>query len=74
MSNAGFDAADSELMMVHADEARARLRSAAEDVDVAKVRDCGGVGLACCRARSVVARARAATMFEPWWCVVPRAA
>ena len=32
-------------------------RSAAEDVDVAKVRDCGGVGLACCRARSVVARA-----------------
>ena len=41
-----------------ADEARARLRSAAEDADVAKARGCSGVGLACCRARSVVARAR----------------
>ena len=39
-----------------ADEVRARLRSAPEDADVATARGCGGVGLACCSARSVVDR------------------
>ena len=40
-----------------ADEARAQLRSAVKDADVAKVRDCAGVSLACCGARNVVDRA-----------------